>query len=280
MDAGSPVLDISGKVIGMTLATSGDPRTCLTTAELLKAYEQRLKIPFVDYVGCTAHESAFLARTYWSGRSGKSILEMNSLARATNAQYFAVAHDEFGEAHAFTFHALWWEIFPEKDYMIEDDAQCFRDGSCFTDGVLLGYMNEGKFHCGCVDNGCRRNRYYWARHGEDNERRWAIFKRRGEGKYYVPSDISLAMMENIDDETDYWQKKARELSERKEDDESKCQRDKDTMNIVTTVLICLLVTLVLICFKFYYSMKEAENQLQQVAGERDDLRMPVENLEL
>ena len=52
------------------------------------------------------------------------------------------------------------------------------------------------------------------------------------------------------------------------------------MNIVTTVLICLLVTLVLICFKFYYSMKEAENKSQQVARERDNLRMPVENLEL
>ena len=92
-------------------------------------------------------------------------------------------------------------------------------------------MNEGKFHCGCVDHGCRRDLYYYARLGEDNDRRWAVFKRRGVDKYYVPSDISLAMMENIDDETDYWLRKAREMSKGKEDEESKRQWDKYTMNI-------------------------------------------------
>ena len=109
-DSGGAIINTSGKVIGMTLplAIRGNLNTCLTKAELLKVYEQALELPpSVDYFGCTAHESAFLAREYWGEGSGTNILEMNAIARSTNAQYFAIAHDEFGGAHAFTFHVLW-----------------------------------------------------------------------------------------------------------------------------------------------------------------------------
>lgn len=72
-DSGSAVFDASGKVIGMTLAMRGDLKMCLTMAELSKAYEQALELPLsVDYVGCTARESAFLARKYWGKGQGKA----------------------------------------------------------------------------------------------------------------------------------------------------------------------------------------------------------------
>ena len=194
---------------------------------------------------------------------------MNSLARATNAQYFALAHDEFDEAHAFTFHALWWEIFPGKDYMIEDAAQCLGDGS-FTDGYLLERTNEGELPCGCADNACRRNPNYYKRDGEDNDRRWAIFKRKEKGKY-VPSDISVAMMKNIAGESDYWQKKAGKLNEEKEDIALEYQQCKDINIIMNTVSICVVLTLVSIIGIFYHRWKKAENKVEQVTGECDQL---------
>ena len=274
--SGSAVLDTSGKVIGMTLAIKGDLKLCLSMAELLKAYKQRLKIPFVDYVGCTAHESAFLARTYWRGKSGKSISEMNALASATNAQYFALAHDEFDEAHAFTFHAPWWEIFPGKDHMIEDAAQCLGNDS-FTDGYLLERTNEGELPCGCADNACRTNPNYCKRDGEDNDRRWAIFKRKGKGKY-VPSDISVAMMENIAGESDYWQKKAGKLSEEKEDVASEYKSYQDTITVMKTVFICVVFALAWFTRKFYYCSKEVKKKLEQVTRERDELARQLQNL--
>ena len=265
-DSGSAVLDTSGKVIGMTLAIRGDLKMCLTMTELLKAYEQALELPrSVDYVGCTAHESAFLARKYWGEGSGKSILEMNSLARATNAQYFALAHDEFGGAHAFTFRVLWWQVLPGNDYMIEDASQCLGDDS-FTDGHLLEHTN-GKVYRGCVDNACRRNPNYYKRDGEDNDRRWAIFKRKGEGKY-VPSDISLAIMENIAGESDYWQKKAGKLSEEKEDIAFEHQW---YISVVNTVSIFVVSAVLVVFYILYTRFKNAENMLKEANRERDRL---------
>ena len=266
-DSGSAVLDTSGKVIGMTLAIRGDLKMCLTMTELLKAYEQALELPrSVDYVGCTAHESAFLARKYWGEGSGKSILEMNALARATNAQYFALAHDEFGGAHAFTFHTLWWKIFPGNDHVIEDTAQCLGDDS-FTDGHLLEHTN-GKVYCGCADNACRRNPNYYRRHGEDNDRRWAIFKRNEKGGYYEPSDISVAMMENIAGEIYYWQKKSGKLSEEKEDIASEHQWYK---SVVNTVSIFVISAVLVVFYILYTRFKNAKNMLKEANRERDRL---------
>ena len=71
-DSGSAVLDTSGKVIGMTLNIREDHKVCLSMTELSKAYKQRLKIPFVDYFGCMAHESAFLARPIGKESQGKA----------------------------------------------------------------------------------------------------------------------------------------------------------------------------------------------------------------
>lgn len=190
---------------------------------------------------------------------------MNALARTTNAQYFALAHDEFGGVHAFTLHVLWWEIFPGQDYMIEDAAQCLGDDS-FTDGYLLERTND-KVYCGCADSACRRKPNYYKRDGEDNDRRWAIFKRKREGKY-VPSDISVAMMENIAGELDYWQKKAGELSEEKEDVRSKCQWYKSVENGVS---ICVVSTLLVSIYVLYNRWKTAKNMLEEANREHDRL---------
>ena len=121
-NSGSAVMDKSGKVIGMILAINVNRNLCVTMEEISKAYEQILDTSAPRFVACTAHESALLGRTHWAGKSGKSINEMNALATAMDAQYFAVAHDDL-EADAFTFHALWWEILPGNDDMKEDASR-------------------------------------------------------------------------------------------------------------------------------------------------------------
>ena len=171
------------------------------------------------YVGCTAHESALLGRKYWGERSGMSLKKMNALATAMNAQYFAVAHE--GEAaHAFTFHALWWEIFTGNDHMKEDLSQCLCEANSFIDDDVLENTEEGKVMCGCAGNFCWRKTNYNSRFGEDNDRRWAIYKtmngKIGNSGHFVPSKESLAVMEDIAGEINYWKKKTNILEEEME----------------------------------------------------------------
>ena len=208
-DSGSAVMDISGNVIGMIVAKHGDLNYCVTMEEISKARVKILDTLMPRFVACTAHESALLGRTYWGDRSGKSINEMNALATATNAQYFAVAHDGM-KAHAFTFHALWWEILPGDDDMKEDASQCICEMTSFTDGQFLRRTKDGKVMCGCSENSCRRNPAYQKRFGEDNDRRWAVYKRMSrnpdKSRHYIPSEESLALMKNIAGEITYWKR--------------------------------------------------------------------------
>ena len=218
-DSGSAVMNVAGKVMGMMSGSNGDLHFCITMDEILKAKEQILNTLTPRYVGCTAHESVLLGREYWGERSGKSIMEMNALASAMNAQYFAIAH-EGAEAHAFTFHILWWEILLGNDHMKEDLSQCLCEANSFIDDDVPEHTEEGKVMCGCAGNFCRNKTNYHRRSGEDNDRRWAIYKtmnRKIENSgYYEPSKESLASMENIAGEINYWKKKTNILEEEME----------------------------------------------------------------
>jgi S1-C subfamily serine protease len=215
-DSGSAVMDRSGNVIGMISATSGDVNYCVTMEEISKACDQILDTLIPRYVSCTAHESVFLGRTYWGGKSGRSINEMNALATAMGVQYFAVAHDGL-EAHAFTFHFLWWEILPGDD-KIEDRSQCRCETNSFTDGQFL--EATGKVMCGCSDNACWSNPLYEKRLGVHNDRRWAIYKTMNKTPEknidHVPSKKSLASMEDIAGQIVYWKRQVGTLTTEKE----------------------------------------------------------------
>ncbi len=175
-DSGSAVMDITGKVIGMTSTLVKDLNYCVTMEEVSKAYQQILNTSSPRFVGCTAYKSALVGRnTYSIGTIGKSIKTMNALATAMNTQYFAVAHDDLELAHAFTFHTLWWDIVPEDDDMEEYDTQCLCEMNSFIDAEVLEPTEGGKVMCGCAENACRRNPFYQKRFGEDYDRRWAIY---------------------------------------------------------------------------------------------------------
>ena len=132
--------------------------------------------------------------------TGCNFLSLTDGATAMNAQYFAVAHE--GEAaHAFTFHALWWEIFTGNDHMKEDLSQCLCEANSFIDDDVLENTEEGKVMCGCVGYFCWRKTNYNSRFGEDNDRRWAIYKtmngKIGNSGHYVLSKELLAVMYDI-----------------------------------------------------------------------------------
>ena len=276
-DSGSAVMDRSGNVIGMIVGMYGDLVYCVTTDEISKAREQILDTKSPSFVACTARESALLGRRYWGDRSGKSINEMNALATAVNAQYFAIAHDGL-EAHAFTFHVLWWEILPENDYIMEDASQCRCEMTSFTDGKQhLERTVDGKVMCGCSENACRRNSYYQRRFGEDNDRRWAVYKRVSrslDSRYYVPSKESRASMEDIGGEIDYWKQKVEILSIEKENLVSEY---KLRIGIAIAVAICVASSLVICLYKRW---KNAERLLEKANTERDRLEEQLSQQEV
>ena len=211
-DSGSAVMDVHGEVIGMTLSKTGDLIYCVTMDEIAKAYNQIMDTSNTYFVGCTAHESALLGRVEWGDKSGNSIEEMTALANAMDTQYFAVAHDGL-EAHAFTFLIPWWEILPGNDDMEEDVSDCRCEINPFTDRYVRTY-DHGKIMCGCADKACRKEQFYEKRFGEDNDRRWAVYKvtrKTPDNRRYVPSNKSLHVMHNLVGEIDYWKQKVRTL---------------------------------------------------------------------
>ena len=204
-DSGSPVMDIYGAVFGMILAKIKDLVYCLTKEEIEKAYNQILNTRDPDpyFVGCAVHESALLGRVQWGRNAGFSIKEMNALANAMNAQYFAIAHG-VSEAYAFTLLIPWWEMLPGYDEMEADEEDC----SCNKTLYIYSLVNKnahsyaGQSWCGCADHTCRMDEFYDTKFGD---RRWAIYKvareKPDKNTRYVPSNKSLHVMKDI---IDYW----------------------------------------------------------------------------
>ena len=275
-DSGCAVMDAAGKVIGMLSATRGDLKLCLTMDEILKTKEQISKAwDPPRFVGCTAHESALLGRVYWGERSGKSIKEMNALAVAMNAPYFAVAH-EGAEAHAFTFHALWWQVLLGNDHKVEDSSQCLCEANSFIEQGVLDHK-EGKVMCGCADNSCRSKQFYHRRIGEDNDRRWAIYKtmngKIGNSGYFKPSDESLAVMENIAGEVEYWKNKTDILEEEME----RFKSEYDLYYRVRIAVILCVGTIVVIWLRNRW--RNTVRMLEKASTEREELKDQLRSIQ-
>ena len=274
-DSGCAVMDAAGKVIGMLSGALRDLKLCVTMDEILKAKEQISNTWNPPrFVACTAHESALLGREYWGERYGKSIMEMNALAVAMNTQYFAVAH-ESAEAHAFTFHALWWEILLGNDHMKEDLSQCLCEANSFIEHDVLEHTKEGKVMCGCANNLCRNKQFYHRRIGEDNDRRWAIYKtmnrKIGNSGYFKPSSESLAVMEDIAGEINYWKKKTNILEEEMERFKSENQ---SYYGVGIAVILCVGTSVVI---WLYNRWQSAVRMLETANTENEELREQLFN---
>ena len=284
-------MDKSGKVIGMILAINVEHNLCVTMEEISKAYEQILDTSTPRFVACTSHESAFLGRTHWAGKSGRSINEMNALATAMDAQYFAVAHDGLA-THAFTFHSLWWEILPGNDDMKEDASQCICYTTFFTDGQRL---ERGTVMCGCSENTCRRNRLYEKKFGEDNDRRWAVYKitrNSDKNRQYIPSEESLHVMKDIAHEIDYWKQKVKYSRKEKEKLVSLLKNitqkadilttEKEQLELYITIGIAVAVCVVPIFAIYLYWMnneqkrlKNSQRRLREQLSQQEELQNPT-----
>ena len=194
---------------------------------------------------------------------------MNALAAAMNSQYFAVAH-EGAEAHAFTFHVLWWEILMGNDNMKEDLSQCLCEANSFIEHDVLEHTKEGKVMCGCADNSCRNKQFYHRRIGEDNDRRWAIYKtmnrKIGNSEHFKPSGESIAMMENIAGEINYWKKKTNILEEEMEQFKSE---QHWYYGARVAVILCI-GTIVVIWL--YNRLRSTERMLEKASTECEELK--------
>jgi cell division protein FtsL len=261
-DSGSPVMDATGKVIGMISAGLRDLNLCITMEEVSKAKKHILNRLIPLPVGCTAHESALLGRVYWGERSGKSIVEMDALATAMNAQYFAVAHDgveAHAEAHAFTFHVLWWEIFLGSEHLKENISQCLCKANSFIDSHHALHTKDGlQVACGCSENACRNKNSYRKRFGEDNDRRWAIYKamnsKSGENGHYVPSKESIAGT----------------LDKEMEEFKSEYKLNSGVVIAVVIAVVCICATIVIIW------LKEATRKLEETTRKLEETTRKLE----
>ena len=253
-DSGSAVMNTDGYVIGMITVSSGDLIHCVTMKELSKAYEKIREKITLDFVGCTSHESALLGKLYWGGTSGKSRMEMYSISTAIQTPYFAVAHNG-PQAHAFTFYTLWWEVFPYNDDLKEDSTQCMCELGSFTDIIQ---DQDGNERCGCADDACRKKEFYHKRSGEDNDRRWAIYKQTD--THYVPNQVSVEMINDLVKEIGYWQKNAQQKSEQEDEMISKY---KTHVSIAITVAICAGLGLLTCLYQLYNRYKDTQRMLNE-----------------
>ena len=172
-----------------------------------EASQQIIHASTLYTAGCSTDVSAFLGAIYWGNTSGNSINEMNALATAANAPYFAVAHDDHGIAHGYTFMVLRWNLLNNDDDMEEHFEECLCETNPFKEDDLVTPQVEGKFMCGCAENTCMKNI-------GKKECRWAIYKRL-DGRYYVPTKESNSVQRELAVEVEMWKKKVKSLEKEK-----------------------------------------------------------------
>ena len=255
-DSGSAVMSTDGYVIGMISAKAGDIFRCVTMTELSKAYEKIRENMKPKFVGCTSHKSTLLGKLYWGGTSGKSRIEMYSIATAIQTPYFAVAHNG-SEAHAFTFFALWWDIFPQSNHLKEDSTQCMCKLGSFTDII---HDQDGIERCGCADDACRKKKFYHKRSGEDNDRRWAIYKLTN--THYVPNQVFIAMMNDLVKEIEYWTPQQRDGHENRRISNYEINLGYGT---IVALLVCLGFGIII--SKLYKERNDLKEQITRLQGE-------------